>query len=133
MGNVPLMLGASVLAGLGTSPVTGDLNALIAAASDYTYRTRGKRVGMAPCFPCSSPGNQNRQRHRTALADGFLQPAATWQMRRYSPSPASICLISLVPVVPFDYGGNRDNPAVSAEGGEKPMPTGMRRIKPDNF
>ena len=49
------MLGASVLAGLGTSPVTGDLNALIAAASDYTYRTKGKRVD-GTMFSCSSLG-----------------------------------------------------------------------------
>ena len=71
MGNVPLMLGASVLAGLGTSPVTGDLNALIAAASDYTYRTRGKRVD-GTMFSCSSLGIKIGSGIGTALAGWLL-------------------------------------------------------------
>ena len=48
MGNVPLMLGASVLAGLGTSPVTGELNALIEMC------IRDRVIG----------GNGNGQHHR---------------------------------------------------------------------
>lgn len=71
MGNVPLMLCASVLAGLGTSPVTGDLNALIAAASDYTYRTRGKRVD-GTMFSCSSLGIKIGSGIGTALAGWLL-------------------------------------------------------------
>lgn len=71
MGNVPLMLGASVLAGLGTSPVTGDLNALIAAASDYTYRTKGKRVD-GTMFSCSSLGIKIGSGIGTALAGWLL-------------------------------------------------------------
>lgn len=55
MGNVPFMLITLVGAGLGTSPLTGDLNALIAASSDYTYRTTGKRVD-GTMFSCSSLG-----------------------------------------------------------------------------
>lgn len=55
MGNIPFMLVTLVGAGLGTSPLTGDLNALIAAASDYTYRVTGKRVDGA-MFSCSSLG-----------------------------------------------------------------------------
>lgn len=55
MGNVPFMLVTLVGAGLGTSPLTGDLNALIAAASDYTFRVTGKRVDGA-MFSCSSLG-----------------------------------------------------------------------------
>lgn len=55
MGNVPFMLITLVGAGLFTSPLTGDLNALIAAASDYTYRVTGKRVD-GTMFSCSSLG-----------------------------------------------------------------------------
>ena len=55
MGNIPLMLGSSVLAGFCTSPATGDINALISATSDYTVRTTGKHIEGA-MFSCSSLG-----------------------------------------------------------------------------
>lgn len=55
MGSIPLMLGCSVFAGLCSSPLTGDLNALIAAASDWTYKTSGHRVD-GTMFSCSSLG-----------------------------------------------------------------------------
>jgi GPH family glycoside/pentoside/hexuronide:cation symporter len=55
MGNIPFMLATMCLAGLATSPLIGDLNALIAEASDYTLRTKGKRVD-GTMFSCSSLG-----------------------------------------------------------------------------
>lgn len=55
MRNVPLMLACSAISGLCTSPVTGDINALISAASDYTVRTKGKHIEGA-MFSCSSLG-----------------------------------------------------------------------------
>lgn len=55
MGNIPLMLASSAIAGLCTSPVTGDINALISAASEYTVRTKGKHIEGA-MFSCSSLG-----------------------------------------------------------------------------
>ncbi len=55
MRNIPLMLLTSALAGLCTSPVTGDINALISAASEYTVRTRGKHI-EGTMFSCSSFG-----------------------------------------------------------------------------
>lgn len=55
MGSVPVMLVFSCLAGLCTSPLTGDLNALIASASDWTYKTSGHRVD-GTMFSCSSLG-----------------------------------------------------------------------------
>ncbi|NBJ94454.1 MFS transporter [Parablautia muri] len=55
MGIIPLMLACSALGGLCTSPVTGDINALISAASDYTVRTKGKHIEGA-MFSCSSLG-----------------------------------------------------------------------------
>lgn len=55
LGMIPLMLASSALAGLCTSPVTGDINAVISAASDYTVRTKGKHIEGA-MFSCSSLG-----------------------------------------------------------------------------
>ncbi len=55
LGIIPLMLVSSALAGLCTSPVTGDINAVISAASDYTVRTKGKHIEGA-MFSCSSLG-----------------------------------------------------------------------------
>lgn len=55
MGSIPLMLTCAVVAGLGMSPLTGSLNALISAASEYTYRTKGKRID-GTMFSCSSLG-----------------------------------------------------------------------------
>ena len=44
MGSVPLMLACTALAAIGMSPLQGDMNALIATCSEYTYLTHGKRV-----------------------------------------------------------------------------------------
>ena len=53
--NVPMMLIMSAIAGLFASPVTGDINALISATSEYTVRTQGKHIEGA-MFSCSSLG-----------------------------------------------------------------------------
>ena len=44
MGNIPMMLLFSAIASLGMSPLQGDLNALIASCSEYTYLTKQKRI-----------------------------------------------------------------------------------------
>ena len=49
------MLVTMALSGLCTSPVTGDINALISSASEYTVRTKGKHIEGA-MFSCSSLG-----------------------------------------------------------------------------
>ena len=43
MQNIPMMLIFTGVAAIAMSPMQGDLNALIAACSDYTYRKTGKR------------------------------------------------------------------------------------------
>ncbi len=55
MGNVPLMLLFTALVFIGTSPLQGDLNALIAACSDYTYRKTKKRID-GTMYSCTSLG-----------------------------------------------------------------------------
>lgn len=44
LGSVPMMLIFTALCNICMSPMQGDLNALIAACSEFTYLTKGKRV-----------------------------------------------------------------------------------------
>lgn len=55
MHNIPMMLIFTGVAAIAMSPMQGDLNALIAACSDYTYRTTGKRID-GTMYSCSSLG-----------------------------------------------------------------------------
>ncbi|MBE6845790.1 MAG: MFS transporter [Ruminococcus sp.] len=55
MQNIPMMLIFTGVAAFAMSPMQGDLNALIAACSDYTYRTTGKRID-GTMYSCSSLG-----------------------------------------------------------------------------
>lgn len=55
--NVPMMLAFMALAGFFQSPLSGDTNALISAASDYTVRTTGKHM-EGKMFSCSSFGQK---------------------------------------------------------------------------
>lgn len=81
MRNVPMMLVFLFIAGLGSSGITCNLNALIAETSDYLYRTTGKRMDGA-MFSCSSVGIKVGSGIGTALcgwllsAGGFVQNAA---------------------------------------------------------
>lgn len=54
-GSIPMMLAFTAFANLGMSPMQGDLNALIAACSEHTYLTQGKRVDGS-MFSCTSLG-----------------------------------------------------------------------------
>lgn len=71
MQNIPMMLLTMAIAGLCASPLTGDLNALISAASDYTYRMEGKRVD-GTMFSCSSLGIKVGSGIGTALSGWLL-------------------------------------------------------------
>ena len=55
MGNVPLMLLFTALAALGQGPWQGDMNAVIATCSEYTYLTKGKRIDGS-MYSCTSLG-----------------------------------------------------------------------------
>lgn len=74
MQNVPLMLAFTALAALGTSPLQGDLNALIASCSEYTFLTRGKRID-GTMYSCSSFGIKVGGSIGTAIC-GWLMAAA---------------------------------------------------------
>ena len=55
LGSVPLMLLFTAIAALGQGPWQGDMNAVIASCSEYTYLTKGKRVD-GTMYSCTSLG-----------------------------------------------------------------------------
>lgn len=81
MGSVPFMLLFSGIASIGMSPLQGDMNALIAEASDYTFHTKHKRVD-GTMYSCTSLGVKIGSGIGTALAgwlldaSGFIPNAA---------------------------------------------------------
>ena len=52
---IPLMMAFTALAALGQGPWQGDMNAVIASCSEYTYLTQGKRVD-GTMYSCNSLG-----------------------------------------------------------------------------
>ena len=55
MDSIPMMLAFTAVASLGMCPLQGDLNAVIASASDYTYLTTSKRID-GTMYSCTSLG-----------------------------------------------------------------------------
>ena len=55
LGSVPLMILFTAIAALGQGPWQGDMNAVIASCSEYTYLTQGKRVD-GTMYSCTSLG-----------------------------------------------------------------------------
>ena len=84
MGSVPMMLVFTAVASLGMCPLQGDLNAVIASASDYTYLTTGKRID-GTMYSCTSLGVKIGGGLGTAIsgwllaASGFIQGGAAVQ------------------------------------------------------
>ena len=71
MGSVPLMLACTAIAAIGMSPLQGDMNALIATCSEYTYLRTGKRVD-GTMYSCTSFGTKVGGGIGTALAGWLL-------------------------------------------------------------
>lgn len=69
LGSVPLMLLFTAIAALGMGPWQGDMNAVIASCSEYTFLTRGKRVD-GTMYSCTSLG--------VKLGGGLGTAAAGW-------------------------------------------------------
>ena len=106
--NVPMMLATSFMAGLGTAPLTGDMNALISSTTDYTYKTKGVHVEGA-MFSASSVGIKVGGGIGTALsglmlnAGGYIanaaeQPQSCINMLNfmYLVFPLIVCVIILL-------------------------------------
>ena len=69
IGSVPLMLLFTAVAALGQGPWQGDMNAVIASCSEYTFLTKGKRVD-GTMYSCTSLG--------VKLGGGLGTAAAGW-------------------------------------------------------
>ena len=74
LGSVPMMLLFTAIASFGMCPLQGDLNAVIASASDYTYLTTGKRID-GTMYSCTSLGVKIGGGLGTAIS-GWLLAAA---------------------------------------------------------
>ena len=72
MGNIPLMMAFTALAALGQGPWQGDMNAVIASCSEYTYLTQGKRID-GTMYSCTSLGVKIGGGMGTAVV-GFVFP-----------------------------------------------------------
>ena len=72
MGSVPLMLLFTALAAFGQGPWPGDMNAVIASCSEYTFLTKGKRVD-GTMYSCTSLGVKLGGGLGTAIAGWMLE------------------------------------------------------------
>ncbi len=72
LGSVPLMLLFTAIAALGQGPWQGDMNAVIASCSEYTYLTKKKRIDGA-MYSCTSLGVKLGGGIGTALAGWLLE------------------------------------------------------------
>ncbi len=71
-GSVPLMLLFTAVAALGQGPWQGDMNAVIASCSEYTYLTKKKRVD-GTMYSCTSLGVKLGGGLGTAIAGWMLE------------------------------------------------------------
>ena len=55
LGSIPMMLLFTAISAIGTSPMQGGFNALIASCSEYTFLTKGRRID-GTMYACSSFG-----------------------------------------------------------------------------
>lgn len=72
MGSIPLMLLFTAIAALGQGPWQGDMNAVIANCSEYTYLTKGKRIDGS-MYSCTSLGVKIGGGIGTALSGWMLE------------------------------------------------------------
>ena len=94
MGSIPLMLAFTAFATLGIAPLQGDLNALIAACSEYTTLTTGHRLdGMM--YSCSSLGIKIGGALGTAVC-GWLLDATGYVKNAASQNPATIGMLQFL-------------------------------------
>ncbi|MDO4305837.1 MAG: MFS transporter [Eubacteriales bacterium] len=91
MGNLPLMLLFTGAASIGMSPLQGDLNALIASCSEYTFLTKKKRID-GTMFSCTSLGVKIGGGIGTALA-GWLLAASGYVANAAEQVPSCINML----------------------------------------
>ena len=94
LGSVPMMLVFTGVAALGTSPLQGDLNALIASCSEYTFLTQGKRIDGS-MYSCSSFGIKLGAGIGTAIS-GWLLACAGYVENAAVQSASTITMLHIL-------------------------------------
>lgn len=100
MGNIPLMLAFTALAALGQGPLQGDMNAVIASCSEYTWLTKHKRVDGI-MYSCTSLGVKIGGGLGTAIVGLLLDFSSFKGTLTVQPDSAINMLHIMYLIVPF--------------------------------
>ena len=95
LGSVPLMLLFTGIAAFGMGPWQGDMNAVIASCSEYTYLTKHKRVD-GTMYSCTSLGLSWAVELELPLPAGFWISVALTELWLYRVIPVSRCFRSCI-------------------------------------
>ena len=100
MGSVPLMMLFTAVAALGQGPWQGDMNAVIAECSEYTYLTQGKRVD-GTMYSCTSFGTKIGGGIGVALCGWLLDASGFVKEAAVQPASCMNMLHIMYLIVPF--------------------------------
>ena len=102
MGSVPLMMLFTAVAALGQGPRQGDMNAVIAECSEYTYLTQGKRVD-GTMYSCTSLGIKIGGGIGTAIVGWLLEISGYVGTNATQPASAITMLQVMYLWLPFVF------------------------------
>ena len=94
LGSIPMMLLFTGISAIGSSPMQGGFNALIASCSEYTFLTKGRRID-GTMYACSSFGIKVGASIGTAVS-GWLMSAAGYVENAASQTAGTINLLHLL-------------------------------------
>lgn len=100
IGSVPLMLLFTAIAALGQGPWQGDMNAVIASCSEYTYLTTGKRVD-GTMYSCTSLGVKLGGGLGTAIAGWLLELSGFIEKSNFQPDSCINMMYIMYLWIPF--------------------------------
>lgn len=93
-GSVPMMLIFTGISAIGTSPLQGGFNALIAACSEHTFLTKGRRID-GTMYACSSFGIKVGASIGTAVS-GWLMASAGYVENALVQNSSTITLLHIL-------------------------------------
>ena len=93
-GSIPMMLLFTGISAIGSSPMQGGFNALIASCSEYTFLTKGRRID-GTMYACSSFGIKVGASIGTAVS-GWLMSSAGYVENAASQTAGTINLLHLL-------------------------------------
>ena len=94
VGSIPFMLVFTGISAIGTSPMQGGFNALIASCSEHTFLTQGRRID-GTMFACSSFGIKVGAGIGTAIS-GWLMASAGYVENAAVQTPGTIDLLHIL-------------------------------------